>query len=304
MSSSSLATLRRLLPLAGLTLFAVILARMDTSAILRALAGVDPALFACGMLIVVAFQLCKAARHALILRCQGIDLPFWPAFLIYMKSTFWGLVSPGRLGEFSKVGYLKSHAATTSASAASVVVDRLFDVLAALTFLTASGMALGQPEGLTLALASLAFGAALVGGVGLLGVLAARRASPSPVAAFLGHIAQIRRKLPLMGLSLAIWSLYYFGMYVLARSLGLAADPVFMTLCVSASNLVSIIPVSVAGIGTRDALLLALFARQGLPAEAAIAYSSFFLAAFVVLAVATAPFLLCDTSAKNDQGTP
>lgn len=295
--------LRSFLPVLGLAIFVAVVGCMDLDAVGREVAGASKSKFTIGMLILVVFQCAKAARHRLILRGQRLNVSFGVAFIIYMKSAFWGFVSPGRLGELSKIGYLRKYSASFSASAASVVIDRFFDLFAVLSFLAISGGGMGHRWGLPVAIASIVGIGVAVAVVAATSQIFSRCPPTGAMGKFVAHLVHLRGKILIAFISLVIWGGYYGGMFILARSLSLDASPLFIIFCVSAANLISVIPISVAGIGTRDALLVALFLSVGLSPEAAIAYSSFFLAAYLCLALLSAPFLLFGTTASVDMGT-
>jgi uncharacterized protein (TIRG00374 family) len=58
-----------------------------------------------------------------------VSYPVWDSYLIYMGSLFWGTVTPGRVGDFMKVLYLKrDRAMSIGKGMSSVLVDRVFDL--------------------------------------------------------------------------------------------------------------------------------------------------------------------------------
>ena len=68
--------------------------------------------------------------------------------------------------------------------------------------------------------------------------------------------------------------------YLLAIGLNIPVSFFYLASCVSISNIISLLPVSVSGIGTRDVLLIALFSQVGLSAESAVGFSFMFLVFF------------------------
>ena len=52
--------------------------------------------------------------------------------------------------------------------------------------------------------------------------------------------------------------------------------------CVSVAGAITLLPIPFSGLGTRDAILIALFAPLGLAAEQAVAYSTLFFLTFYV----------------------
>ncbi len=69
------------------------------------------------------------------------------------------------------------------------------------------------------------------------------------------------------------YAVFFSQCYILANALGLAIDYVTITLFMAMSNLISFIPVSVSGLGTRDAILIYLFSLVGFEPELAVSYA-------------------------------
>ena len=74
--------------------------------------------------------LLKAVRWKYILIIQGYTLTLKDAFLYYLSGIYLGITTPGRVGELSKAMYLKQSGVVENigSSFSSVIVDRLFDI--------------------------------------------------------------------------------------------------------------------------------------------------------------------------------
>lgn len=75
---------------------------------------------------------------------------------------------------------------------------------------------------------------------------------------------------------------FFLQCFILANALGLTIDYVTIALFMAMSNLISFIPVSVSGLGTRDATLIFLFALVGLKPELAVSCAFLVFATFFV----------------------
>jgi hypothetical protein len=65
--------------------------------------------------------------------------------------------------------------------------------------------------------------------------------------------------------------------WLLALSLGIGVEPAFFVLVIPIISLLDLLPISISGIGTRDAALIFLFGLQGIPPESAVAFSLLYL---------------------------
>jgi uncharacterized protein (TIRG00374 family) len=65
--------------------------------------------------------------------------------------------------------------------------------------------------------------------------------------------------------------------WLLALSLGIGVELTFFVLVIPIISLLDLLPISISGIGTRDAALIFLFGLQGIPPESAVAFSLLYL---------------------------
>ena len=73
--------------------------------------------------------------------------------------------------------------------------------------------------------------------------------------------------------TLAAWCLTFVLWYLLALSIDINISFLYIIMCSSVSTLVTLMPISISGIGTRDMVLIFLFSQIGLSQESAIALS-------------------------------
>ncbi|HUT78183.1 MAG TPA: lysylphosphatidylglycerol synthase domain-containing protein, partial [Polyangia bacterium] len=81
-------------------------------------------------------------------------------------------------------------------------------------------------------------------------------------------------------LTLGAYAVLFAGAALLAMSLGIEVTAVEAGLLLGLANLVALVPVTVAGVGTRDAVFVLAFPALGLTEAQALAFSALVLAAF------------------------
>ncbi|HDZ27340.1 MAG TPA: flippase-like domain-containing protein [Candidatus Aminicenantes bacterium] len=69
------------------------------------------------------------------------------------------------------------------------------------------------------------------------------------------------------------YSLFFFQCFLIAKSIGLQISYFDLALIMSIVNIITLIPISISGLGTREASMIFLFKLIGLPTEAAISFS-------------------------------
>lgn len=248
------------------------------------------------LLLMPPFVLIKAWRWLRIMRELGLQLTYRIASALYTVGLFYGATTPGQAGDLLKAVYVRDRGQPLAPAMLSVVLDRLFDLLIMAALATIGIFALGR------LLPSRELQTALVVAMGLgltalTVVLVARGprtwaltvALPRIVPGFTATLDRWNRQLH--GLSLRPSLVVELGLLSLGSAsftflrlwllfLALELDRVPLPVVVGASALVAVLqvlPISIAGVGVRDAVLIAVLLPYGYQPEQALALSALFL---------------------------
>jgi len=243
----------------------------------------------------------KAWRWWFLLRIQGICYSLGRSVLIYMAGLFVGVMTPGRVGDFVKVIYLRNEGYSLGKSSFSVLWDRFIDVAFLVCFAYISLVFFSHFFATHLLVLSLAilFGLSLTyllirkrravmgfieRAVSKLMPLKTRAGLEENILDFCRDFKLINRisYTVLITTTLLGWFIYFMMAYFLSQSLSLGISFLVTSACVSISAIVTLVPISIAGIGTRDATLLILFSILGLKSESAIAFSILLLSIYIL----------------------
>lgn len=271
----------------SLLLIAVIWARVEPRAMLAAIGSVDAGWFTAAVLMVVPLTLITALRFQALARGS---IGAGEATRLILSASSLNLVLPSKMGDLAKAIVLRSrHGMGGGRAVALVVFEKLLDLMALLLVGTLA-LLLARPPlpGLPLILAA---GAA--GGLALFLFLL----PASPLAALAQRIAPrlpagVRSRLESTlagwadltawiwaqrGLALAIltgslllWALHLLQMWLFARAISDAVPMLPAMALAYLAILAGLLPFTFAGIGTRDAALVILFAPFLTPAEGAV----------------------------------
>ncbi len=253
------------------------------------------------MLLAVPLAIIKGIRWRLVLKAYHIDLPLGESTSMYAMGMTMAAVTPGHLGDFVKVFSLMDRGFGIGRSLASNVVDRLLDVAFVLLIGYGGMWYFSQYFSARMRIASLAFAALLV----VLVVLAARlhmarkaamrlvparfrptlRESWDQIVAGLWRHGY-RRGALLLALTAGFWMIQFCAAYLCATALGLDVPFVYLSACLAIVTVASFVPITVAGAGTRDAILLLLLGQIGVTGQQSLALASLILATFVSNCVA------------------
>jgi hypothetical protein len=270
----------------SLVLLAVIWWQVDVDAIRAAMAAADPWWLAIGLATLIPLTIVTALRFTMLSRA-----PFglWPATRLILGASTLNLVLPSKLGDVAKAVVLTGrHGFDAKLAVALVVMERSLDMAALLFWGVLAMLWVGASAPLML------LGAA---GTGALLLVLLVLLSPLRIAARL--IALAGRLLPgkagrwvagfaeewqgavawfwsapgrvaaVALVSLAIWGGHLAQFWLFAQGLGAVPfldNMAFATLAI----LAGLLPFTMAGIGTRDAAILLLYAPYLGPGEAAV----------------------------------
>ncbi|MBI4843121.1 MAG: flippase-like domain-containing protein [Nitrospirae bacterium] len=282
---------KNILRIIGIGLFIFIIRNIDFSRIASYLSKINITYLTAVLILNFPLILTKTFRWNSILKIQKIKLPLMDNFLIYYSTSFLGVISPGNIGEFMKAFYLKKEAGVPlSKGFLSSMLDRLFDL-----YLLSIIGTLGIWHLKIISHPSMAF-AVLIALVSLPLILIVNKKLMGKCIRFLyNNFISDKNKnrveknfrdfyedaseliSPRLFISAILTCLgtfiFFIQSYLLVISLGLQAGFVTITIFMSVARLISLIPVSVSGIGTRDAILIYLFSTISLSPETAVTYS-------------------------------
>ncbi len=296
---------RKTLRLLGLILFAYILTQVDVGKVVAVYRDSDLVPLALVVLLFYPTIWFRSLRWQRLLPKSGARLTQKQLFRSYLASYFAGTITPGRVGELSRVGYLRAHDVPIWESAFSTVADRALDI-AALGLLAMMGAIVlldgWSPWVLTFGTAIGCVTIALTWRRGIERVPALiRRLLPQrwgerlhdPANALVQGLGNNRAIVgSAVGWTALSWGLVCIQVLLMAGALHIEADAAQLVGAYSLAAVVGALPITVAGVGTRDAALVITFGLAGLPAETAIAFSSGVLLLYVFQGILCMPFWL------------
>jgi uncharacterized protein (TIRG00374 family) len=213
------------------------------------------------------------------------------SFLVYLSSIFAGNVTPARLGEFVKAFYLRSDKGiSVSRGMSSVLIDRLCDMylLIITGFFALWGFGVWEKFSGAVMLSAVI--------VVMSPMILLSKTIMDRILSFIysfviskktennikekfqdfysGVNQLINAELLIAGVLTCLGYLIFFiQCYLLAIAMKISINFATITFVMAISNLVSIIPISVSGLGTRDAILIYFFSLLNLSPELAVSYA-------------------------------
>ena len=231
--------------------------------------------------LVAAVLLDAAVIHAKLVRWQSllaacnVRVRTAGAYRAYLPSLFLGLATPGRVGDVVRIQYLKRDYGVRYPDGLAVsVVDRLCDVYVLLAFVSLGIVhltsALSAPLARTawLAVVGVAVAPLLLfvpkvaepAASWLYARVAGDEASDGPTVFFDALRSQMGSALLVpLGATVAAFLINYLQAWLVASALGMTLSFADVVAVVSISSLLGLLPISVSGVGVREAFFALVF---------------------------------------------
>ena len=272
----------------GFVLLYFVIRNLDFQLIKENFSLFKPWKMASGLGILLAVYLIKTYRWLTITRSFGMKASYGNLLVFFLFSGLLSSITPGRLGEFSRIWFIQKHyKAGITVSTSSVLLDRIWDVLI-LSMIGGVSMVLlisrFTIEWYTMALMGMIFlfALGLILFPGIMFKPAMALAGNRPIREELEYIYRVWRKnrlrLIIPGFSTSLLAFGILAIIPVILSADLNAPVQYGTgvTAVSISNILSFLPVTVAGFGTREFIFTRVWALQAYPAHIAVSVSAIY----------------------------
>lgn len=294
---------KKIVKLIGLIIIIFILGNIDLVKIKEVFLNSNKYYLIFGLSLTILVAFVKSLRWNYIKKIQGIKYSIIDSFIMYCVGISAGIITPGNLGELSKTFYLKSDGRSYGKSIFSVIIDRMFDVVFLLIFGTIGVLfffAFFEREipyiaSFAVAVLTLTY---LFLKTDLLKIIFSKifnfiipvkyqKSWQLNLRDFVVDLKNLKTKHYLFALIITLlsWLLYYFQMFIFAKAIEINISFLYLAISVTASGIITMVPISYSGIGTRDLTLISLFSLVFISKESAVAFSSLVLLTYVIMAV-------------------
>ena len=272
---------------------------INMAAFLKTVMSINPLYVVLAALVFLGTQCISTYRWKVILK-KDMEVPYFRLFSIYFIGMFFNNFLPSMVGgDIIKGYYLYRHSKRGDVTMASIFMDR-YSGFTALMSITAVTLFFGYDiiKGTTLP----AFFVLLIGGFVSMSLIIWVSFLHNWVMLLLSkiHFYGINQKIDtfyrvLMGYKreyAVLWKIYFcslliqggviIGYYIIGTGLGMNLRPVYYFLFIPLTTAVSMLPISLAGLGIREGAFVFLFTRAGASTEQALTLSLMW---FVITAI-------------------
>ena len=288
---------KKYLPIIGIALFVYILIRINVLEVINEIRNADLFFLFIALVFVFIAMIIQTFKWFAIAVFQDIKVPFLEAFKINLISNFYGLVTPSKIGTVIRAEYLKKYTGNIGKGLSNFVLDKMMDLSSVIFMAILFSFVLGDKLDLPIGVFFVVF-------LGFVGFtlffinkkrsrfvlkIFHRRFVPKKMKdkakvtfdSFYENIPKKRYFIMFFLLNLINWMVLYSISYFVGLSLGIELPFIYYLAIYPIATLVTMIPISINGLGTQEATLISLFALFGI--EAAKVFSMSIISIFLGL---------------------
>ena len=285
----------------GLLILIIILLNIDYNLIYAALLKVNTFLYISTFVLILFIYFLKAIRWKVLLYIQGINYSFKNCFVVFFSSNYLAFITPGRVGEIAKAFYLKNDLRIPFSKALpTVILDRFFDIYMLLILGIWGFLKFSLSDNVNAYLILILLAMVVVPWFflsrkislpiikSILSIPFLNRYKDKVYSSSVNFFDQMRNLLDYRLIYAAILTFFaYLVLFGIAYVICIACqlDIGFFTIVffVSVANILSFLPISFAGIGTREASFIYLFSLVNISTESALLFSTLFFITFFIV---------------------
>jgi len=290
----------KLFSVIGILLFIIILTRIDLPSLFAIFFSINPFFLGCALIVNGIIVVVKSLKWKLIVSTLKKEISLPASIRAFLIGFSFSVLTPAKLGDFVRAFYIRDEQCSLGKALSSVVTDRLIDIvtlfsfafIGILVFSVMFHIEILSVSLLVLLAVAIASGIYIVTNKNLLSWLLRpffnifiphhhkKIISEYYHDFFLGlsvffHDKKIFLLVMVVGIISSVLPFVYA--YLLALSIGISLELTFFVIVIPIISLLDLLPISISGIGTRDAALIFLFGLQGISPETAVAFSLLYL---------------------------
>jgi glycosyltransferase 2 family protein len=272
--------IRKIIPFIGVALFIYLLIRLDVTKVIQQIENVNFLYIALALASTFIFFITQTIKWFVIARKQKITIPFKDAFKINLISSFYGFVTPSKIGSVMRIDYLSRYNGNTGKGLSNFIIDKVLD----LSSLFVLSLVFGFLFYKSLITANYWYLIIIIFAIMIIiSLIFYNKKNSKPILKFI-HRRFVPKKLKersrelfdsfyqdmpslkflalVFLINLVNWIIDYVAIYFMALSLGIHIGYIPFLVVMIISTLVAQIPITINGLGTREITLISLF---GLP---------------------------------------
>jgi glycosyltransferase 2 family protein len=278
----------KLLPLIGIAIFIYIIIKIGLYEILKTFTEVNYLiLLTIPLFIIIAIL--QIEKWRIILKKQGIFIPYWKQVKIYLIGSFYGFITPARVGLLARSAYIKRYAKRSIAEATtSSVIEKILDLITVVSLAAIGSLFLVKESSKIFTSLVLTFVIIII-----ISFIILREKKIQKLYNFFQFFIPKRFRVKIKDffdsfyttmlkpkellhpfiITILAWLGLYTSVFIVALSLDVNIPWLQFSTVYAISTVIGALPISLAGLGTREATLVILFSQFNIPARIIVSIS-------------------------------
>ncbi len=270
--------LKKLLPLIGLSIFAYLIYKIGLKNIINTISNANIIYIILAIITAFIVNVIFAIKWREILKAQNIHISISHSYVLYLIGMFYGAITPSRMGSIIRASYLKKETDRSFTDClSSIAIERIMDLFVIFIFAFIGSLLLSSFINIYFSII-LAFFLFIIASYILLKkkdfilkfILKRFRAT---ISNFYNNIPKFRYLIYPLFLTFIVWIINAILVYLVFRSLSLHFNLFYLVCIYSIGTVVALIPITIGGLGTREATLITVFGFFGFSAQQIISIS-------------------------------
>jgi glycosyltransferase 2 family protein len=276
--------IRKYIPIVGIGIFIYLLIKLDVTKVFGELKTLNLEYLFIALILTAVFFITQTLKWFVIARKQKITVPFKEAFKINLISSFYGFVTPSKIGSVVRMNYLKKYGGDTGKGISNFVVDKVLDLSSLFILVVGFGLLINQKLvsenyfyfvlGMFVIMTSFFFIFYKKSNTRFLLKVIYRKFIPERLKdkaknlfeSFYKDMPSLKFLLFAFMINLLNWIINYTMLYFTSLALGINVKFSYFLIILPISTLVAQIPITINGLGTRELTMISLFGLLGVGA--------------------------------------
>jgi len=282
-----------LLPLIGIIIFIYLLTQVDIQGIGEVFTSLPPLYIFLSFLSVIPILLFVNVEWQLILRKHNIHVSFWYSLKNILIGYFYGFITPGGFGAYTRALYLHDETGESAQKCfVNILIFNTIDYLALLTLGVIGGFVLSSYLPSVFPIFLIVFIIIIILIIILLRketgqalftrIIRSELLSSKWKEKWGTHIERLYQDIPsikdlLLPYSIAVlgWFIWFTILFFIAQLFAITVPWIYFIFIIAVANVLASIPISIYGLGIREASLFGLFSLFQVDASKVISLSLF-----------------------------
>ena len=285
-----------------LFIFYLLFTQIDARSVIQVLSSANPFYLFLSVLVMMTILPLGVKRWQIILNVTGHSFSFWRCFTIFMAALPLTCITPSKSGDVVKAYYLKDDI-PMSKTIGTVFTERIFDLFS-LIFLSFLGSIFYRNVEflIILILILLAIAALFLMSNENLRIPFIRDSWNSIFQNVILSMSVLTRNKEtffiVLSLSLTSWILVAFQTVLFFYALNISIPFMFTMANIPIAILIGLVPVTLGGMGTRDAAIILFFSDYGVPSELLGVGILFSFVRYLLLFLIGIPFMIMERTSN------